>query len=213
MIKNWSVYLVTEESLSTKSTLEVVSEAIKGGIDVIQLRDKGLTMRERYVIGKELRRMTRAANIELIVNNDVDLAIAIDADGVHIGQDDLPIDEVRRLIGPSKIIGLTTGNIDEMVEAESKGADYIGIGAIYGTSSKDLPDRKKSIGLDILAEAKKRLSIPIVAIGGISHSNAREVIRAGGDCVAVISAITASNNIEEATRALKNVVEIEKDSK
>ncbi|WP_026895211.1 thiamine phosphate synthase [Clostridiisalibacter paucivorans] len=206
MIKNWHVYLVTEEKFSSKSTIEVVKEAIKGGVDVIQLRDKNLNMRERYEIGKAIKKLAHDAGVDFIVNNDVDLAMALDADGIHIGQEDLPIEVVRKLMGKDKIIGVSVSNLEEIYEAQEKGADYIGVGAIFDTNSKDVKKENSNLGLNMLRMAKEKGRLPIIAIGGINHDNAGKVITSGADCISVISAIASSRDIEKSTALLKEII-------
>jgi len=131
------LYLVTDERLSRgRATAELVRAAIRGGIDAVQLRGKDLPVREQLAIGRELRAITREAGVLFIVNDRVDLALALDADGVHVGQDDLPAEVVRQLVGPEMIIGVSAATIPEALAARAAGADYLGVGAIYGTATK-----------------------------------------------------------------------------
>jgi thiamine-phosphate pyrophosphorylase len=135
----------------------------------------------------------------------VDIALAVDADGVHVGQDDMPAPLARKLMGPGKIIGVSVDNVEQALQAERDGADYLGAGPIFATPTK--PDAAPPIGLDGLAEICRRVSIPVVAIGGITAENAGAVIAAGADGVAVVSAVVAAENVEEAARRLRQVVE------
>lgn len=205
---SWRTYLVTQESFSKeKSTVEVVEAAINGGIDVVQLREKNTDARWRDEIGCELRELTTEADVALLVNDRVDIAQAIDADGVHLGQSDLPIEVARELLGPEAIIGCSTSTVKEAIEAENNGADYLGVGAIYGTDSKkDVPVEKDGTGLKLVSEITEAVSIPVIGIGGITAANATPVLRAGANGVAVISEITRAEDPKTATRELKAAV-------
>jgi thiamine-phosphate pyrophosphorylase len=196
------LYLVTDERLSKgRSTAEIVRAAIRGGVDAVQLRGKDLPIREQLAIGRELRTITREAGVLFIVNDRVDLALALDADGVHVGQDDLPADVVRRLVGAEIIVGVSAATIAEAQAAFDDGADYIGVGPIWGTATK--ADAGEAVGPDLIATLKAAVTMPMVGIGGINARNAAEVIAAGGDGVAVVSAIVSSDDPEAAARDLK----------
>ncbi|SFS38945.1 thiamine phosphate synthase [Halostagnicola kamekurae] len=204
----WRTYLVTQSSLSEgRPTPEIVRAAIDGGIDAVQLRDKGLEARDRYEIGLECRELTDAAGIDLIVNDRVDLARAIDADGVHLGQSDLPVAVARDLLGPDAIVGCSASTVAEATRAEADGADYLGVGAIYGTSSKDVEKSKDGVGPDRIRDVVDAVSIPVVGIGGITAENAGPVVRSGATGVAVISQITAAADPRAATESLAEAVE------
>lgn len=207
MTNDFDVYLVTDAELSAdRSTVEIVESAIRGGVDVVQLREKGANARERYELGKELRELTREAEVPLIVNDRVDLATAIDADGVHLGDDDLPISAAREQIGADAIVGRSVSTPEAAREAESEGADYLGVGAVYGTTSKDTDPEQSNIGLDRVRAIRETTDLPFVGIGGVTPDNARPVVEAGADGVAVISAITAAEDPEAATRRLGSAV-------
>ncbi|WP_148680645.1 thiamine phosphate synthase [Halovivax ruber] len=204
---NWETYLVTQASISgDRSTPEVVSAAIEGGIDVVQLREKDTTARSRYELGRALRERTAAADVPLIVNDRIDLAMAIDADGVHLGQSDLPVAVARELLGEDAIVGCSAWRVDDARAAERDGADYLGTGAVYGTSSKDVDEAKDGIGPDGVAAVADAVSIPVIGIGGITPANAADVVEAGATGVAVISAITAADDPAAATQQLGEVV-------
>ena len=204
----YGVYLVTGADLSAgRTTVEIVEAAIRGGVDVIQLREKHASARKRYELGRELRAMTRDVGVPLIVNDRVDIARAIDADGVHLGDDDLPIEVAREQLGPDAIVGRSVSTPDAAREAERSGADYLGVGAVYHTSSKDVDPDEHGIGTETVREIRETVSVPFVGIGGITAENAAEVVSAGADGVAVISAITAADDPEVATRALGEAVE------
>ncbi|MFO7818783.1 MAG: thiamine phosphate synthase [Halanaerobacter sp.] len=203
-MKDCSLYLITEEGLSKgRKTLDVVKEAVAGGVDVVQLREKNKTTREKYQLGLKIKEILANSGVDFIINDDPALALALDADGVHLGDDDLPIEAAREVLGTDKIIGYSTSNLAEVEEAKRKGADYVGFGAIYQTGSKDVKDRRQAIGLDKLKKVSKEVTIPIVAIGGINKENINEVRGAGADSIAMISAITGAENIKEEVQKLK----------
>jgi len=202
------VYLVTQADLSAgRSTGEIVEAAIAGGVDVVQLREKEQSARERYELGRELRERTREAGVGLIVNDRVDLAAAIDADGVHLGDEDLPVAVAREQLGPDATVGRSVSTVEAAEAAEEAGADYLGVGAVYATSSKDEPEGERELGPERIREIRAATDLPIVGIGGVTSENAAEVVRAGADGVAVITAITAAEDPEAATRRLVEAVE------
>lgn len=208
MTDDYGVYLVTDESLSTgRSTIETVEGAIRGGIDIVQLREKGTKARERYELGLELRDVTAAADVPLLVNDRVDLAASIDADGVHLGDDDLPIPAAREQLGEGAIIGRSVSTPEAARRAERTGADYLGVGAVFETNSKETDPEQSNIGLERVREIRETTELPLVGIGGITPENAGRVVEAGADGVAVISAITAADDPERATRRLGAAVE------
>lgn len=205
--KDWNLYLITEEQLSEgRSTLEVVKEAVNGGVDVIQLRDKNLTLRERYSLGREIKKITKKSKVDFIVNDRVDLAAVLDADGVHLGQDDLPCREARRILGADKIIGITSIKTRDIIKAEKDGADYLGIGSVYKTNSKIVAEEKDGIGLEGIKKVKKITSLPVIAVGGLNSKNAADVIRAGADAVSVISSLTGADDIKSSAENLKEII-------
>ena len=205
---DWDVYLVTQASLSgERSTPEVLKRAIDGGVDVVQLREKDVSARNRYDIGREVRELTRNAGVPLIVNDRVDLAAALDADGVHLGDEDLPVPVARERLGEEAIIGRSVSFVDDARAAEERGADYLGVGAIYATGSKDdIDEEEYAIGTDRLADIVAAVDIPVVGIGGVTAENADEVIEAGADGVAVITEITDADDPAAAARELGDVV-------
>lgn len=208
---NWRAYLVTQASLSEgRSTLEIVRSAIEGGIDAVQLREKETSARSRYELGLELRELTAEADVDLIVNDRVDIARAIDADGVHVGQTDLPVTVARELLGPEAVVGCSASTVEEAVQAEADGADYLGVGSVYGTTSKNVPADEEGIGPERIAAIADAVSIPIVGIGGITADNAGPVAEAGAAGVAVVSDITAADDPTAATEELVSAVETAK---
>ncbi|GGG03703.1 thiamine phosphate synthase [Paenibacillus abyssi] len=201
------VYLVMGSPNCTKNPVFVLEEAIKGGITLFQFREKGegsLADRSKYALGKELMQLCRQHRIPFIVNDDVDLAVALDADGVHIGQEDEPVEAVRCKIG-NKMLGVSAHTYEEALSAAQQGADYLGLGPIYPTQTKS--DAKSVQGLSLIQELRGRgLMIPIVGIGGITAENAGAVMKAGADGVAVVTAISQSERIEESTKLLRDSV-------
>lgn len=184
--------------------VEVLQAAIKGGITMFQFREKrsALNMSETIKLGKTLRELCRAHQIPFIVNDRVDLAMILEADGVHLGQEDLPIPEVRALLPQSMTIGVSVRSIAEAQQAIQEGADYLGVGPIYATTSK--PDAQAPIYPTALAQIRQAIgTFPIVGIGGITHGNKAAVYEAGADGIAVISAITRADSPEQSARRLR----------
>ncbi len=205
---NLDTYLVTAEAISAgRSTVDIVEAAVAGGVDVVQLREKEMPVRNRYDLGLELRELTRETDVPLIVNDRVDLAAAIDADGVHLGDEDLPIAVARDRLGEDAIVGRSVSTPEAAREAEQEGADYLGVGAVYPTDSKDPDPEGTEIGLDRIRAVVQAVELPFVGIGGVNPDNAAAVVEAGADGVAVISAITAADDPEAATRELGAAVE------
>ena len=199
---DFHLYVLTDHDLSRgRSNAEVVEEAIAGGADVIQLRDKGYTVKQLLQEALKLRDITRASGVPFIINDRVDVALAADADGVHLGQDDFPIAWARRLLGRDRIIGISTHNLEEALQAEKDGADYIGIGSAFPTTTKS--DARPLAGLELITDIKRNVNIPVVAIGGINAENAAQVREAGADCIAVISAVVSADNIRKAAKNLR----------
>ncbi|MGQ9584307.1 MAG: thiamine phosphate synthase [Anaerolineae bacterium] len=203
---DWSLYVLTDEG-GGHSHLEVAQGALAGGATVIQFRDKKMDARQLYQTALRLRQLTREAGAVFIVNDRVDVALAVDADGVHVGQQDLPASVVRRLVGPDKIVGLSATNVEEALEAEQEGAaDYLGVGPIFTFPTVIKPDASPPIGLEGLAAIARRVTLPIIAIGGIEHDNASEVLRAGAEGVAVVHAVAWAEDVAEAARRMLAVV-------
>ncbi len=208
MAVNWSVYVITDQRLAgDRSLVEVVRAAIRGGATVVQLREKKAPTRQLIQLGQALHAITQRAGIPLIVNDRLDVALAIDAEGVHIGPDDMPLSLARCLIGPDRIVGVSAGTVEEALQAERDGADYLGVGDVYGTSSK--PDADAPIGVEGIAAIACSVAIPLVGIGGVTPNNAAAVIAAGADGVAVISAVIGAVDPEAAARQLREAVERE----
>lgn len=200
-----SIYLVTDRGLLAGRMLaEVVAAAVAGGATVIQLREKDLCARDFVAEALQCLEITRPAGVPLLINDRVDVALAADADGVHVGQEDIPAGLVRRLIGPGKVLGVTAHDPAELSQAVADGADYVGSNAVFGTPTK--ADIRPPMGLAGLKERYADSPIPVVAIGGIDHGNAADVIRAGADGVAVVRAIMGAQDPAQATRELVAIV-------
>jgi len=198
---DYSLYLVTDRKLSQgRDILEIIKMAIKGGVTIVQLREKDATTREFLSVGKRVKELLDKKNIPLIINDRIDIALALDADGVHLGNDDMPIEIARRILGKNKIIGLSAESIDDAIEADIKGADYIGVSPIYTTPTK--PELEKGLGIEGLKKIRKVTSLPLVAIGGMKAKNCREAIKNGADGIAVVSAICSAPNPEIAAREI-----------
>ncbi len=199
---DYSLYLVTDRKLSLgRSNLEIIKAALDGGVTVVQLREKDLTTGDFYAQAAEVRELLRKRQIPLIINDRLDIALAVDADGVHIGQEDMPLDAARRILGPHKIIGVSVFTPDEARAAEADGADYLGLSPIFITSTK--PELTKQIGIQGIAAIRAAVKIPIVGIGSMNVSNAFEAVSAGLDGVAVVSGIVSQKDVEEAARRIK----------
>ena len=196
-----SVYLLTHP---VDDLLERVRQSIAGGATLIQYRDKIHGDREFLDTGRRVRDIARAASIPFIVNDRIDLALALDADGVHLGQEDTEAGRARALIGPDRILGISAGSVEEARRAVAAGADYLGVGDVFGTATKN--KEEGPIGVDGLREVARAVSVPIVAIGGVTLENAPLAIRAGAAGVSVISAILFAPDSRAATEALVRAV-------
>lgn len=202
------VYLIMGSNNCLRDPEQVLADAIAGGITMFQYREKGtgaLTGDERYTLASRLREMCRISGVPFIVNDDVDLALALDADGVHVGQEDEVATEVRRRIGDDRILGVSAYDLAEADTAVRCGADYLGVGPLYSTQTKE--DAKSASGLAVLSGLREHgVTVPIVGIGGIHAGNTGDVIRAGADGVSVITAITHAANERSAAEALQSAV-------
>ncbi|MFA4876033.1 MAG: thiamine phosphate synthase [Methanoregula sp.] len=205
----YDLYVITDEQISGgRSHAMIAQMAVLGGADVIQLRDKSRGCLELIRVGREIRRITRDAKAGFIVNDRLDVALACGADGVHLGQGDLTPAVARQLAPPGFIIGVSVGSRDEAALAEKEGADYVALSPTFSTGSK--ADAGPGHGCARLAEIAACVSIPVIAIGGISNGNIPEVMRAGAAGIAVISAVVAQPDITAAARQLFAIVAAEK---
>jgi len=201
----FELYVVTDRKASGgMSESETAELAYAGGADVVQLRMKDSTPEEMLEQAMLIKNISDKYMRLFIVNNNVDIAILSDADGIHLGQSDMSVKEARELIGDEKLIGVTVHNVDEAVEAERSGADYVSIGSIFSTTVKS--DAIQNLGLDAVYLVKQAVDIPVIAIGGINRGNIQDVIRAGADGVAVVSAAISQNNIPKAVHELRDLI-------
>jgi len=196
------LYLCTDRALSLgRPLLETTETAIDGGVTLVQLREKDLSSREFYELALALRELTKRRKVPLVINDRLDIALAVEADGLHIGQSDLPIEAVRRIAGKNFFTGVSAGTIEEALRAEKAGADYLGVGAVFPTGSK--ADAGDAIGLDGLRAICAAVTIPVVAIGGIAPDNAAQILQSGAAGIAVISAILSQPDIKAAAENLQ----------
>ncbi len=197
-----SVYVILDRDFTAGRSLgEIAEAAIRGGATALQLRDKSRNIRRFYADAKELREIARAAGVPLIINDRVDIALAVDADGVHVGEDDLPVEAARRLVGPDRFVGASAGSVAASRAAIAAGADHLGVGPVYDARTTK-SDAGPPVGLTLVRDIAAFSPLPIVGIGGITAENAGAVIAAGAAGVAVISAIGLARDVEAATRAL-----------
>ena len=188
-----SLYLVTDRGLSKGRTHEfIVKEAVKGGVTMVQLREKDVTTREFFQLAKRLKKSLSPLGVPLIINDRLDIALAVDAEGLHVGQSDLPYEVARKILGPDKIIGLSVETIEQARLANELDVDYIGLSPVFSTPTKT--DTSKPLGLEGIREIAKFTKHKTVAIGGINSTNASEIIKSGADGIAVVSAIVLADD-------------------
>lgn len=198
------LYLVTDEALSKgRSTKEVVEAAVLGGATCVQLREKHASSRYFLETAQQLCLFLRQQNVLFIINDRIDIALAVDADGVHLGQTDIPLPIARKLL-PAKIIGITVHTIEEAIAAEKNGANYLGISPIFDTPTKT--DTPPALGIKGLQEIRKHTTLPLVAIGGITLQNASEILLAGADSLAIVSALVSATDITQAAQQFSDII-------
>lgn len=203
---DYSLMYVTDERITDDSQfLQILESSLKGGVSIVQLREKKLNTKAFYNRALAVNKLCLKYNIPLIINDRIDIALAIDADGIHIGQKDLPAPIARKLLGKNKIIGWSVSNVKQALEANTLDVNYIGISPIFNTNTKtkdlDLP-----LGIEGLKEIKKICNKPIICIGGINNKNTASIIQNGSDGIAIVSAISQANNPEQATAQLKKII-------
>jgi len=197
--------VITDRTLSNGLTeSEVAKLAYSGGADMVQLRMKWSEGREMLEQAKKIRALSERYARFFIVNDRVDIALLSDADGVHLGQSDISIEDARELLGEDKLIGVSVHSVKEALAAEFSGADYISVGSVFNTSTK--PDAHQGQGLDVVFTVKEAVDLPVMAIGGINRGNIQDVIRAGADGVAVASAVVAQKDISSAAHELRDMI-------
>lgn len=205
MMIDFSLYVITNRDLSrNKTIIEVVEEVIQGGATIIQIREKNLPTRIFFENAQTIGKITKKAGIPLIINDRLDIALAVDANGVHLGDEDLPLKYARK-VAPHLIIGYSAGSICEARKAEEDGADYLGVGSVFSTKTKI--DAGEAIGSKKLEEIKRAVSIPVVAIGGITLENLPEVIQSGVDGVVVVSSIIGAESPFQATKKFRFTID------
>ena len=203
---DYSLYLVTDRSLlQGRKLLDEVRKAVKGGVSMVQLREKEASSREFYELAQTLQTELRELGVPLLINDRLDIALAVDADGLHLGQDDLPLPVARSLLGREKIIGLSINKREEAQEGERMGADYLGVSPVFSTPTKN--DAPPATGLEFLASLRQEIKIPLVAIGGINKENLKMIKETGADGAAVISALMGTSDIEGEARKLRQIWE------
>lgn len=202
---DYTLYLVTDRRLmSSKTVEESVELAIAGGASVVQLREKDCTSREFYELAVRVKRITAPKNVPLIINDRIDICLAADADGVHLGQKDLPCREVRRILGADKIIGVSAALPEEARQAQADGADYLGVGAVFTTGTKS---DTRPVTPEIIREIRAAVTIPFVVIGGVNAENIGKLYGLGINGAAVVSAVVAQKDVTAAARTMRKAAE------
>jgi len=197
---DFRLYLITDRKITKMSLPAAVRLALKGGVRAIQVREKDLPVRELIAIAQELRRMTRESSAKLFINDRVDVAVAVEADGVHLGHQSMPSEAVRKIVGKKMLIGVSTHSLAEAVNAEEAGADFITLGPIFVTPSK--MQYGEPLGVEAIGIVKKNIRIPVFGIGGIREPNIAQVMQAEADGVAMISAILAAADVQRAAELM-----------
>ncbi|WP_394713831.1 thiamine phosphate synthase [uncultured Desulfuromonas sp.] len=203
MAVDFSLYLISDRrQTGGRDLLDVIEAALHGGVQAVQLREKDLSSRELYTLGCALRELTRRYQARLLINDRIDIALAVDADGVHLTEQSLEVGVARQLLGPDKLIGVSTHHVDRAVAVEQQGADFITFSPIYATPSKAAYGAPQ--GLDKLRNLCRQVSLPVIALGGINAQRRQAVLAAGATGCAVISAILAANDPCQAAKALRS---------
>jgi thiamine-phosphate pyrophosphorylase len=202
-LKDIGFYFVTDSALTKKTIIDDVKSALKAGVKIMQYREKDKITKDMLSEAIQIKKLCAGRAI-LLVNDRIDIALAADADGVHLGQDDMPYHEARKLLGAKKIIGITAHNAEEAVAAEKLGADYIGASPIFETKTKK--DAGRQAGLQLIRDIKKSVRIPVVAIGGINLENITSVMQAGADSAAAISVVVTKDDVAEECRKFVEII-------
>jgi thiamine-phosphate pyrophosphorylase len=202
---DYSLYFVTDRGLSRgRPTLDIVRAAVQGGVSCVQLREKTGSTREFIAAALQLKPFLKSCGVALIINDRVDVALAVGADGVHLGQSDMPLAAARSLTGPAMVIGISVESVADAVAAQSGGADYLGVSPVFATPTKT--DAAAPLGLAGLRAIRAAVRLPLVAIGGLNLANAADAVRSGADGIAVVSAIAAAEDPAQAARDLARAV-------
>ncbi len=197
---DYTLYLVTDRDvLKGRDLIKCVEESILGGVTLVQLREKNVTSREFYEIAIKVKEVTSRYNVPLIINDRLDIALAIDADGLHIGQKDLPASVARKILGKDKILGVSAATLQEAIKAEKDGADYLGVGAVFSTSTKK---DTRDVSYETLSSITSSVNIPVVAIGGINENNVTKLNGSNIDGIAVVSCILGKEDVKEAAEKM-----------
>lgn len=200
------LYLCTDQVIALgRPIIEAVEAAVAGGVTMVQLREKTASTRDFYRLALEIHALTQCLHLPLVINDRLDIALAIGAEGLHLGRSDLPLPVARRLAGNALFIGLSASTVEEALRAQAEGADYLGVGAVYPTGTKS--DAGGAIGLEQLARIQAAVHIPVAAIGGVNEGNAAQVMETGVAGIAVISGILSQPDIEAAARNLRRIVD------
>lgn len=208
---NLELYLVTDRELARRPLEQVVKSALEGGVTLVQVREKNCSTREFIEIAESMHALCRQFDVPLIINDRVDVAMAVDAEGVHLGQSDMPVKRARAILGTGKIIGLSVESVEDARQAEDEDVDYLGVSPIFFTPTKT--DLQRELGIEGLRQIKAFSRRPLVGIGGLSASNAAAVIRAGADGIAVVSAICAADDPKTAAEQLRRIISEAKEAR
>jgi thiamine-phosphate pyrophosphorylase len=202
---DYSLYLVTDRSLSRgRTTLDVVRQAVAGGVTCVQLREKHCSTREFINQARALQPLLKDQRIPLIINDRLDVALAVGADGIHLGQQDMALADARKIVGQTMVIGISAESVADAIRAEQQGADYIGVSPVFATPTKT--DTAEALGLEGIQKIRRAVAIPIVGIGGVNQRSAAAVLGAGADGIAVVSAIVSADNPKQAAADLKKII-------
>ena len=193
--------LITDRNISKYPLVDTIKEAVSAGVDMVQLREKDISTKEYFELARQIKIICKKYSALFIINNRVDIALAVEADGIHLGWQSLPFHVARQLLGKEKIIGISTHSKNEAVSAQEKGADYITLGPVFPTASKN--GLIAPLGCNNFSDIIKNIQLPVFAIGGIKENNAEEIIKSGANGLAVISALLQSKNIGETTNIMK----------
>lgn len=203
MKNDYTLYLVTDRSLmSTKTLQEAVEQAIAGGCTMVQLREKNIGSLDFFTLAKDIKQITDSHQVPLIINDRIDIALSVNASGVHLGQSDIPASVARKIIGKDRLLGVSVSTVQEVLKAQSDGADYLGVGAMFPTGTKT---DAQAVSMEELLNIRQAVSLPIVVIGGINKENATSFRDAGIDGLAVVSAIISQPDIKTAAEELKRL--------